>query len=294
MPLSAPIGDEDRKDPAVHRSEGSPAVGFTLIPDHAFNGVWNGRSHHAIEQRGGRPGSGVRAPGVWLRCLACLTGGQILTLFPRQDLCSFGLSPHHLSARGEDRHQRRVGGDGLETHPCFGHSAAPSGIDESDGNVLSGVQLTSEEVGRRREVGGRLRRACSPGCGAVPKREVRGLVGDVEQSNLRLAGWLACAISSAESFRGAPGKPFKGISMLGWPDANQTSPIRTSSRTILLLLVTVSWYGPPAASGGRKTLQFPKRSPRVSRLVPWNATATFSPGSDQPQMWIGRSRCNTI
>ena len=99
----------------------------------------------------------------------------------------------------------------------------------------------------------------------------------------RICGWAAWAISSAESFRGAPSNPFSGISMLDWPEANHTSPIRTSSRTILLLPVTVSWYGPPAGSGGRKTLQLPRLSPVTSRLVPWSATETFSPGSDHPQ-----------
>ena len=72
--------------------------------------------------------------------------------------------------------------------------------------------------------------------------------------------------------------------MLDWPEANQTSPIRISSRTILLLPATVSWYGPPADSGGRNTLQFPRLSPVASRLTPWKSTVTFSPGFDQPQM----------
>jgi hypothetical protein len=82
----------------------------------------------------------------------------------------------------------------------------------------------------------------------------------------RICAWPAWAISSAEFFSGAPVKPFSGISIFDWPEANQTSPIRTSSRTILLVAVTVSWYGPPAASGGRYTLQFPRLSPASVEL----------------------------
>ena len=72
--------------------------------------------------------------------------------------------------------------------------------------------------------------------------------------------------------------------MLDWPEANHTSPTRMSSRTILLVPVTVSWYGPPADSGGRNALQLPRLSLIASRLTPCNSTETFSSGFDQPQM----------
>src|SRR4051812_43664826 len=78
----------------------------------------------------------------------------------------------------------------------------------------------------------------------------------------RSPGWLAFLISSAAFFTTAdPGKPFKGISILDCPEANQTSPIRMSSSTILFLPVTVNGNGPPADCGARYTLQCPQTIP---------------------------------
>ena len=66
-------------------------------------------------------------------------------------------------------------------------------------------------------------------------------------------GLVAEAISlSASLMTAEPGKPRRGISMLDWPEANQTSPTRMSESVIVVVLpwmVRVS--GPPADSGAR-------------------------------------------
>jgi hypothetical protein len=101
---------------------------------------------------------------------------------------------------------------------------------------------------------------------------VMSLIGTSEvlcsTSSSRSFGFFAAAISAAASFTAAfGGNPFKGISMLDCPDANQTSP---TSRSLIVLSgpspLTVSVYGPPACSGARYRLHLPRSSAKASTV----------------------------
>src|SRR3954454_24007501 len=89
------------------------------------------------------------------------------------------------------------------------------------------------------------------------------------------------------------GNPFKGISILDCPEANQTSPIMTSSIDSAFEAFTSTLKGPPAARAGRYELHLPSLSEVASALCPSRVTVTFSSGSAQPQKCIGAFLCST-
>ena len=89
---------------------------------------------------------------------------------------------------GKNRHERRVGGDGIEADPGFGGAAAPSGVDEPDRDVLALFDLASEEIGYGGELGGGGRGAKRPGGGLVAKWIVGGIVANEQEANVGTVG----------------------------------------------------------------------------------------------------------
>src|SRR5690606_41279055 len=64
-------------------------------------------------------------------------------------------------------------------------------------------------------------------------------------------------IASVLPIIGWPGYPFKGISIFDCPEHNHTSPISTSSNTMVFSSVNWIRYGPPATGVCTKTRQTP-------------------------------------
>ena len=83
--------------------------------------------------------------------------------------------------------------------------------------------------------------------------------------------------------------------MFDWPEPTHTSPMRMSSSSILFLPLTVMlWALPSAFMAGSTTFQLPWASALAVAVASSSFTVTSSPGSAQPQIGNGRSRCNTM
>ena len=83
--------------------------------------------------------------------------------------------------------------------------------------------------------------------------------------------------------------------MFDWPEPIHTSPMRMSSSSILFLPLTVMrWALPSALTAGSTTFQLPLASALVVAVASSSFTVTSSPGSAQPQIGSGRSRCKTM
>ena len=97
---------------------------------------------------------------------------------------------HLLSAGAEDRHQARVGTEGVEAGPGFSRSTSPRGVDEADGHVFLLLERASEEVGHRRKVLCSIWRAQRPaGSGFnVLQWIVGGVFFNKEEPDLWIAG----------------------------------------------------------------------------------------------------------
>ncbi len=104
----------------------------------------------------------------------------------------------------------------------------------------------------------------------------------------------ASRMFSTLSSTGCPPKPLTNISMLDCPVQSHTSPLITSSRSILSLpLVTDMVYGPPASGVFRKQSQRPFSSAvavTADFLFHEPLTRTFAPGSAHPHTLTEVSR----
>ena len=89
--------------------------------------------------------------------------------------------------------------------------------------------------------------------------------------------------------------PFTGISIFDWPEHNQTSPARTSFKTISSLPVMVTEYGPPAPGVAIFVFHLPSLPDLASASSPHEAEIfTFLPGSSLPQMETVAFCCRII
>ena len=85
------------------------------------------------------------------------------------------------------------------------------------------------------------------------------------------------------------------ISMFDWPEPIHTSPMRMSSNSILFLpLIAMRCDLPSAFTAGSTTFQLPWASALAVAVASSSFTVTSSPGSAQPQIGSGRSRCSTM
>ena len=83
--------------------------------------------------------------------------------------------------------------------------------------------------------------------------------------------------------------------MFDWPEPIHTSPMRMSSNSILFFPLTVMrWALPSAFTAGSTTFQLPWASALAVAVASSSFTVTSSPGSAQPQIGSGRSRCSTM
>jgi len=87
-----------------------------------------------------------------------------------------------------------------------------------------------------------------------------------------------------------------GISMFDWPEPIHTSPNKMSSSVMRLPAEMVMVCGPPAFPVRSVTCQLPSSAVLTDITVSSqsHATATFSPGSAQPQTITSDSRCSTM
>jgi len=155
-------------------------------------------------------------------------GGGIVALFLGNDEVGVAEVCCEVSPGGEHWHQAGVGADAIHAGPCLDGCATPGGVNETDWNVLVGVDFAAEEVGNGGEIGSGLRGALGPGGGDVVYGKEGGFLLNAQE---RTVGRFAWEISCAPFLRTAlPGKPLSGISMLDWPEAIHTSPIRRSER----------------------------------------------------------------
>src|SRR5450759_123197 len=96
---------------------------------------------------------------------------------------------HDFGPLGQGRHQRRIRGDGAVTGPRIDGRAAPSYLDQPDGNVETLLQEASKMVSDGGKFGHRLRPAWGPRLPPeIVKGEFRDPVHGMEQANPRMPG----------------------------------------------------------------------------------------------------------
>ncbi len=248
--------------------------------------------HSRRRVRAGRSRRANRCPTA---CRQPSIEGSILSRYfrPFADI-GFALIPDH-AADGERAAAERSCRCTCRRTPCCGHGpgldrrAAPGAVDQPDRHVQFFVQPAGRNSrARRKNRPDRLGSADHPG-----RLDVLG----------RRLGLRPSAPATAESSvvgRGeSPPWPRANRdsdhSMFDWPEPSQTSPMRMSSSSILFLPLTVSCAvcrrpsrpaGPLSSCPCRRPWSWP--CPRRA------GRSTSSPGSAQPQMGSGWSRCRTM
>ena len=126
----------------MNASEG--AVALALIPENAANGQRREGGNHAVPEKAGAPAVKRWVPRELREGLAGGFGFVLLALFIGLLGNGVGGVIGHFAARDEDGREGGVFSEGCEADPGFADCAAPGGVDEADGDVLTCGDVAGE------------------------------------------------------------------------------------------------------------------------------------------------------
>src|SRR5882762_3633080 len=136
-PLPPPVGDQGREHPGVVRSAFGIAVGFSLVPEHPFDGKAGIGSNHGVEESSGYPRSSVVRGYAGMRSgrLTLRLQSRILASVVRLDLVGSSLVLGNGPRILEDR-AKVSGCQPLGTDPRVRRRATPRGVNQPNRNLF--------------------------------------------------------------------------------------------------------------------------------------------------------------